>query len=224
MNDNKIEQLDGVELFPHDQTDFINELIKLFQNTAEHEGPYFMRTIEFLKENWFLDPLVCSLRAVMNQGFLLFPEYANTDSDTKYKRDYYKNKTSDQQYLWEQFSQSFLSIIYAIISKTLEEKNQLSQKHDELISNMLVNENDLNKYNRKRVCQDTNRMSRNDQNTRSTEGNDIDDKISKLYQEQNQDLNSTARVIIPSSRAFTTRMNTLSSNNDNRTSHSSNLK
>ena len=89
---------------------------------------------------------------------------------------------------------------------------------------MLVNENDLNKYNRKRVCQDTNRMSRNDQNTRSTEGNDIDDKISKLYQEQNQDLNSTARVIIPSSRAFTTRMNTLSSNNDNRTSHSSNLK
>jgi hypothetical protein len=65
----------STEVLPPDQTQFISNLLQSFEHYSDQSNEYFQETINFLHENCFLDPLVCSLRAVMNQGFTSFPDF-----------------------------------------------------------------------------------------------------------------------------------------------------
>ena len=52
------------DYIPKDQSEFISSLIQSFQDHSVQNNEFFIPTLAFLKENWFLEPLVCSLRAV----------------------------------------------------------------------------------------------------------------------------------------------------------------
>ncbi len=74
---------DPEEIIPTDQKEFIASLINSFEKYSDQSNEYFPDTLSFLSENCFLGPLVCSLRAIMSQGFGSFPEFI------QYKRGNY---------------------------------------------------------------------------------------------------------------------------------------
>jgi hypothetical protein len=65
------------DVMPPDQSQFISNLLESFEHYSDQSNVYFQETINFLDQNYFLDPLVCSLRAIMNQGFTSFPDFTS---------------------------------------------------------------------------------------------------------------------------------------------------
>ena len=110
-----------------DQSVFISSLLKSFQDSSPQTNEFFTPTLTFLNDNWFLEPLVCSLRAVMSQGFLMFPDWTKAIARKSFfQNKEFKFKLQVNKYtkteMYEHFTHSFLSIIYGIITKTLKDK------------------------------------------------------------------------------------------------------
>ncbi|CAI2367131.1 unnamed protein product [Moneuplotes crassus] len=100
-----------------DQKAFIQSLLKSFEKYSDQSNEYFSDTLSFLSENCFLGPLVCSLRAIMDQGYTSFPNYVQ----------FQRAKGQTRKIVFKQFTQSFMSIVSGIIFKSMEDRVKLSR-------------------------------------------------------------------------------------------------